>query len=91
LELDSAALGRPFIIMERVPGEPMWRQLVGAQDNLRDDLLRQFCGLFVALHRLDWRRLGSEIRGADAAARKGDAHARGELETALGLLPPESA
>ncbi len=29
--------------------------------------------------------------GADAAARKGDAHARGELETALGLLPPESA
>jgi len=29
--------------------------------------------------------------GADAAARKGDAHARSELETALSLLPPESA
>jgi aminoglycoside phosphotransferase (APT) family kinase protein len=85
LELDSAALGRPFIIMERVPGEPMWRQLVGAQDNLRDDLLRQFCGLFVALHRLDWRRLGSEIRGADAAARLGSGP-YGFVDCALGEL-----
>lgn len=30
-------------------------------------------------------------RGAEAAARKGDAHARSELETALGLLPPEAS
>jgi aminoglycoside phosphotransferase (APT) family kinase protein len=69
LERDAAVLGRPFIIMERISGEPMWRLLVDARGNLRSDLLRQFCGLLVELHRLDWRSLGPEVRDADAAVR----------------------
>jgi aminoglycoside phosphotransferase (APT) family kinase protein len=47
--------GRPFLLMERIPGEMMWPLLDRAQPEQVAVLITQFCELFVQLHALDWR------------------------------------
>ncbi len=55
LERDASPFGKPFLIMERVPGRPMWHMLFHSAPWTRKRLLRLFCGLFVRLHAIDWR------------------------------------
>ena len=55
LEGDSAPLGRPFILMERIDGEIMWPLLISSTGEQQRRLLTLFCQLLVRLHRLDWR------------------------------------
>ncbi len=54
LESDGASLGRPFVIMERIQGEVLWPLLFQGAEGAQE-LLTQFCQLFVDLHQLDWR------------------------------------
>jgi len=55
LERDASPIGAPFIIMERVPGQPLWPLLFRGPESGRANLLTLFCGLLVQLHTLDWR------------------------------------
>ena len=55
LEREASPFGKPFLIMERVPGRPMWHSMFHSAPWTRKKLLRLFCGLFVRLHALDWR------------------------------------
>ena len=55
LERDPSPFGKPFVIMERVVGEMMWRPLFRSPEPQQSRLLALFCDLFVRLHRLDWR------------------------------------
>ncbi len=54
LETDPEPFGRPFMIMERVPGRPLWDVLRSATAERAADLTRLFCQLFVDLHALDY-------------------------------------
>ncbi len=51
----AASPGKPFLIMERVPGRPMWHMMFHSAPWTRKKLMRLFCGLFVRLHAIDWR------------------------------------
>ncbi|MGD0005711.1 MAG: phosphotransferase [Anaerolineaceae bacterium] len=55
LERDASPFGKPFLIMERVPGRPMWHMMFHSAPWTRKKLMRLFCGLFVRLHAIDWR------------------------------------
>lgn len=55
LETDNPPLDRPFIIMEFIQGEMMWKLLDNSSEEKQKQLLDQFCRLFVQLHVLDWR------------------------------------
>jgi aminoglycoside phosphotransferase (APT) family kinase protein len=54
VELDPQWLGRPFMLMEQVPGDVLWPTLFHGPDAQRPLLLRRFCELLVQLHALDW-------------------------------------
>jgi aminoglycoside phosphotransferase (APT) family kinase protein len=47
--------GRPFVIMERIKGQMLWPLLFGSTGERQQELLTQFCDLFVQLHKLEWR------------------------------------
>lgn len=49
--------GRPFLIMERAPGHGMWHETFNGPEARQRARFQLFCQLFVALHRIDWRRL----------------------------------
>src|SRR5947209_485046 len=55
LELDPAWLGRPFVIMEKIPGRSIDAVFETASPQKRQELLSLFCRLMVDLHGLDWR------------------------------------
>ena len=55
LETDNSPIDRPFVIMEYIQGEVMWRLLDNSSDEKQKQLLDQFCGLNVQLHSLDWK------------------------------------
>jgi aminoglycoside phosphotransferase (APT) family kinase protein len=58
LATDDSPLDKPFLLMERVPGVPMWGPLFrGTDPDRQDRLLTTFCQLMLDLHRLDWRPL----------------------------------
>jgi aminoglycoside phosphotransferase (APT) family kinase protein len=60
LELDTAWLGRPFVIMEKIPGRSAVQAVQAASAERREELLTLFCRLLVDLHALDWRRVISD-------------------------------
>lgn len=67
LEVNSTHLGQPFILMERIEGNPMWNLLESETDS--SPLFRLFCRLFFDLHELDWRLLvenEDEFEGLDS-------------------------
>ena len=68
---EGSRLGRPFIVMERIEGRAMWPVWTEAPAAARPSLLDLFCGLFVCLHRLDWR----DVAGDPGAGGGGDPHA----------------
>ncbi len=55
LELDDSTFGKPFVIMEKINGQPMGQILDESPDEKRRDLITLFCKMFVDLHNLDWR------------------------------------
>jgi aminoglycoside phosphotransferase (APT) family kinase protein len=54
-ETDAAILGKPFAIMERLEGSPLWPILAAAAPPQADQLLARFGSLLAQLHQLDWR------------------------------------
>ena len=72
LEGDSAPLGRPFILMERIDGEIMWPLLISSTGGHQQQLLTLFCELFLWLHRLDWRPF---VDDAERYEREGPSYA----------------
>ncbi len=55
LETDSAHLGMPFIIMDRIKGHLLDDDL--QYDEKHDESMNLFCKLFVKLHSVDWRQI----------------------------------
>lgn len=56
LETSAASpFGKPFLLMERVPGRGMWGPMFRGAPEERARLLEQFCALFARLHALDPR------------------------------------
>jgi aminoglycoside phosphotransferase (APT) family kinase protein len=60
LALADSPLGRPFVLMDRIEGKPMWPGLAERPPVEQQALLDQFSGLFVKLHRLDWHSFVAE-------------------------------
>lgn len=54
-EADAAFLGKPFSVMERLDGRPLWPVLAEAAPPRAGNLLDRFGGLLARLHQLDWR------------------------------------
>ena len=65
--LENAALGQPFILMERIEGVPLWPVLGERPPAEQRALVDQFCALFVRLHRLEWRPFATEAERLEAA------------------------
>lgn len=61
LENEHSPFDRPFIIMEFIPGEVMWRLLDNASMDEQERLIDQFCKLFVRLHGLDWKQFDDSL------------------------------
>jgi aminoglycoside phosphotransferase (APT) family kinase protein len=55
LECENSPFGQPFVILERIAGQALWKPLVDATEGRQQELLTLFCGLLVQLHKLDWR------------------------------------
>lgn len=55
LERDASPLGMPFLIMERIHGQPLWRTMFRAPAERCQKLVALFCGLLARLHAIDWR------------------------------------
>jgi aminoglycoside phosphotransferase (APT) family kinase protein len=68
LEREASPFGQPFVIMDRVDGTPMWRQLRDPDPHRVQALITQFCQLQITLHRLDWRPLVPDPARYDADA-----------------------
>lgn len=67
LERENSRFGKPFVMMERIEGQVMLALLSASTGEDQERLLAQFCGLFVQLHRLDWRRVAetSDVPSGD--------------------------
>lgn len=61
LERENSPFGKPFVIMERIEGQVLWPILFNAPERRQQELLTQFCELFVRLHRLDWRPFVDDV------------------------------
>ena len=55
LERDDSPFGKPFLIMERIPGRTLWQPLFNESSEQTARLMPLFCGLFARLHAVDWR------------------------------------
>jgi len=56
LEQDSALLGKPFVVMEKIDGRSMGAISDTSPMQRKLELLTLFCRMFADLHALDWRR-----------------------------------
>ena len=61
LETDHSPVDRPFVVMEYIPGEPMWGLLGKVSKDRRAKLIDRFCQLFVELHDLDWKQFDESL------------------------------
>ena len=57
VEPDAAALGRPFLIMERVGGVSLMQRWRNPDPTVRTQAMEQFCSLLATLHGLEWAHL----------------------------------
>jgi aminoglycoside phosphotransferase (APT) family kinase protein len=55
LERDASPFGKPFVIMEFVPGKPTWLPMFNGPEDEQRRLRDAFCRLQAQLHKLDWR------------------------------------
>jgi aminoglycoside phosphotransferase (APT) family kinase protein len=65
LEVEHSPFGRPFIIMEYIPGAVMWDLLGSSSAEKRMQLIDQFCKFFVQLHALDWKLFDDSLPDDD--------------------------
>ncbi|GAB2983501.1 phosphotransferase family protein [Amycolatopsis acidiphila] len=84
LDADGSALGRPSLIMRRLPGSCDYRVLRDPARPLEERvaLARTFCELLAAVHAVDWPALGLGATLPDP----GPKAARAELERWAGVL-----
>ncbi|GAA4674669.1 phosphotransferase family protein [Gordonia humi] len=84
LDADGTSIGRPSLVMRRLPGECDYRVLRNGTRSLaeRTDLARAFCDLLADVHRVDWRALGL----GDVLADPGLEAARHELDAWSAVL-----
>jgi aminoglycoside phosphotransferase (APT) family kinase protein len=87
LERDASPFGRPFMLMERIHGDMLWRTMFRAEPERRDALLAAFCGLLARLHALDARPFDG---GAGGTADEGPGRVTVEsmLSWTRGMLAP---
>ncbi len=57
VEPRSNALGRPFLLMEYVAGEPLGVAMRSTDSSTRTVATARFCTLFAQLHALEWARI----------------------------------
>lgn len=57
LETENHIFGNPFVIMEKINGQELWKVIDSANSDRKMELANQFCKIFVHLHSLDWRLL----------------------------------
>ena len=62
-ETSTAFLGSPFILMERIEGEPLGPVMGKAPLTEKRRLIQLFCQMLVDLHALHWRPLLPELEG----------------------------
>jgi len=55
LEHDKSIFGKPFVIMEKINGQILWKVIDNSSENRKMELANKFCRIFVNLHSLDWR------------------------------------
>lgn len=65
IEIERSPFGKPFIVMEKIDGVPLWPRLFSAPEPLRTTRLERFCELMARLHSLDWRQVTPELPGYD--------------------------
>jgi aminoglycoside phosphotransferase (APT) family kinase protein len=65
LERENSPFGKPFVIMERIRGQMLWPLLFGSAGERQQELLTQFCDLFVRLHSLEWRPFVDDVSRYD--------------------------
>ncbi len=63
VETDATYLGKPFLIMERIAGQPMGTLMQGASPEQLSRVMTDFARLFVQLHTLDWHQFISAEQG----------------------------
>jgi len=61
LAVEDPPLGRPFIIMDYIPGQVLWPMLKHSNQTESRVLFERFSQLFVQLHQLDWRLFDESI------------------------------
>ena len=54
-ETNLEILGKPFEIIEKLEGQPLWPELVSATPDRQRQLLSRFGSLLAQLHQLNWR------------------------------------
>ena len=54
---EPSYLGKPFIIMEKINGQPLGKKMLEASGTKLSSLLHLFCKLYYDLHKLDWKSL----------------------------------
>ncbi|MCC6169998.1 MAG: phosphotransferase [Caldilineaceae bacterium] len=62
VESGAAALGRPFMIMQRMPGELLWAPMLQPGAPQAEQHMAHFCRLLVQLHTLNWAALPAAER-----------------------------
>ena len=60
LEREPAALGQPFILMEKIEGQVMGAQLNAASEAVQAEMISKLCELLAQLHQLDWQPFADE-------------------------------
>jgi len=65
LEADNPPIDRPFIMMEYIQGEVMWRLLDNSSVEKQKQLLDEFCRLYFQLHKLDWKLFNDSLPTGD--------------------------
>lgn len=68
LAQEASPFGRPFLIMERVPGHSMWRDTFSGPEAQQRACFERFIELFVRLHRLPWRDFVDEVTASSIKA-----------------------
>lgn len=66
LARQNSPFGAPFIIEERIAGREMWPLLLNSSGQEQEQLIEQFCELFVHLHQLNWRTFADDKRCFEA-------------------------
>jgi aminoglycoside phosphotransferase (APT) family kinase protein len=64
LEVNTSYLGNPFVIMEKIKGQPMWA-IITENPHRKKELLTLFCKMFVDLHSLSWRPFSNKSLDED--------------------------